>query len=83
MKIVEWSKNLCGGKVTLALDRDDPGQNGAKEALWKLAQHGLAVVTAWGCGEYDVVQPDVTGRPNATTQRRLKSSHFEEETVVL
>ena len=46
-KVERWSKNLAGGKVTLLFDADDAGDDGAKEALWLLAQRGLDVRLGW------------------------------------
>ncbi len=46
-KIERFAKLLAEGKVTLLLDADDPGDDGAKEALWLLAQRGLDVRPGW------------------------------------
>ncbi len=46
-KIKRFAHSLAGGKVTLLLDCDGPGDDGAKEALWLLAQRSLHVHLAW------------------------------------
>jgi 5S rRNA maturation endonuclease (ribonuclease M5) len=46
-KIDRWSRSLAGGHVRLLFDADDAGDNGAKEALWLLAQRGLDVRLGW------------------------------------
>lgn len=46
-KITRWARQLASGKVSLLLDCDDPGEEGAKEALWLLAQQGLDVRLGW------------------------------------
>ncbi len=33
-----WAQRLAGGKVSLMLDNDDRGRDGAKATLWKLAR---------------------------------------------
>ena len=38
-KLVRWSKELSGGKVTLMLDNDPEGYEGAMESVAKLALH--------------------------------------------
>lgn len=45
-KIARWAKELAGGVITLMLDCDAEGENGAKQALWKLAQRSRVRV-AW------------------------------------
>jgi hypothetical protein len=45
-KIVRWANDLAGGLVTLMLDCDPEGENGACQALWELAQH-CRVRLAW------------------------------------
>jgi 5S rRNA maturation endonuclease (ribonuclease M5) len=45
-KIARWADTLAGGMVTLMLDCDPEGENGAKQALWALAQH-CRVRLAW------------------------------------
>jgi hypothetical protein len=37
-KIVRWANELADGVVTLMLDCDPEGENGAKQAIWKIAQ---------------------------------------------
>ncbi len=46
-KIERFAKTLAGGKVTILFDVDEPGDAGAKEALWLLAQRGLIVRLGW------------------------------------
>lgn len=46
-KLARWSKRLAGGKVVLMFDCQATGDEGAKEALWMLAQRGLDVRLAW------------------------------------
>ena len=37
-KVITWAQSLANGKVTLMLDGDANGVEGAKESLWRLAQ---------------------------------------------
>ena len=46
-KIERWAKRLGGGRVSLMFDCDAMGDEGAKEALWHLAQRGVEVRLAW------------------------------------
>lgn len=46
-KITHWSRQLAGGKVTLLFDCEQTGDDGAKEALWLLAQRGLNTRLGW------------------------------------
>jgi hypothetical protein len=46
-KIERWARSLAGGKVSLLFDADTPGDEGAKEAHWLLAQRGLDVRLGW------------------------------------
>ena len=46
-KITRWSRQLASGKVTLLFDCEQTGDDGAKEALWLLAQRGLNVRLGW------------------------------------
>jgi DNA primase len=46
-KIAYWAKRLAEGKVSLMFDCEATGDDGAKEALWLLAQRGLDVRLAW------------------------------------
>jgi Toprim domain len=48
-KIERFAKSLSAGKVTLLFDVDHAGDEGAKEALWLLAQRGLDVRLGWSC----------------------------------
>jgi Toprim domain-containing protein len=46
-KITRWSQKLASGKVTLLFDCEQTGDDGAKEALWLLAQRGLNTRLGW------------------------------------
>ncbi len=46
-KIERFSRLLAGGKVTLLFDADEAGDEGAREALWLLAQRRLDVRIGW------------------------------------
>jgi len=46
-KVARWARQVAGGKVTLLLDCDDTGDDGAKEALWLLAQRSVDVRLGW------------------------------------
>ncbi len=46
-KITHWMQRLASGRVSLMFDCEDTGDEGAKEALWLLAQRGLDVRLAW------------------------------------
>jgi DNA primase len=46
-KIERWLRQLADGRVSLLFDADGPGMDGAKEALWLLAEHGLQVRIGW------------------------------------
>jgi hypothetical protein len=45
-KLARWAHELAGGVITLMLDCDPEGENGAKQAAWKLAQRSC-VRLAW------------------------------------
>jgi len=45
-KLVTWSEKFADGVITLMLDCDPEGENGARQALWKLAQR-CKVRLAW------------------------------------
>jgi len=45
-KLAVWAQKFAGGVITLMLDCDAEGENGAKQALWKLAQRSR-VRLAW------------------------------------
>jgi hypothetical protein len=60
-KVVRWANDLAGGVVTLMLDCDIEGENGAKQALWKLAQRcrmRLAWSSETGGGRFRGHQPE-------------------------
>lgn len=42
-----YAKAKAGGRVTLLLDNDIEGENGARQALWELAQYDIDVRLAW------------------------------------
>jgi hypothetical protein len=46
-KIAYWAERLAEGKVTLMFDCEPTGDEGAKEALWLLAERSLDVRLAW------------------------------------
>ncbi|MEK6261266.1 MAG: toprim domain-containing protein [Planctomycetota bacterium] len=46
-KITRWSRQLTNGKVTLLFDCEPTGDDGAKEALWLLAERGLNTRLGW------------------------------------
>jgi 5S rRNA maturation endonuclease (ribonuclease M5) len=46
-KVEQWARQLANGKVSLLFDADEAGDNGAREALWLLAQRGLDVRLGW------------------------------------
>jgi 5S rRNA maturation endonuclease (ribonuclease M5) len=50
-KISRWANELADGVVTLMLDCDPEGENGTKQALWKLAQ-SCYVRLAWSSEMY-------------------------------
>lgn len=52
-KIVRWARQLASGRVSLMLDNDDQGREGAKSTLWKIARHTPALVV-----DYAAQQPE-------------------------
>jgi hypothetical protein len=46
-KLARWSQQLASGKVTLLFDCESTGDDGAREALWLLAQRGLDTRLGW------------------------------------
>ncbi len=52
-KLAAHAKAKAGGRVTLLLDNDIEGENGAKQALWELAQHDVDVRVAWSRSMHD------------------------------
>jgi len=46
-KIAHWMRRLAAGRVSLMFDCEETGDEGAKEALWLLAERGLDVRLAW------------------------------------
>lgn len=63
-KIIRWAKHIGNGKVSLMLDCQDTGDEGAKSALWHFAQTEphLDVRLAWSqsmsCGAFKGRQPE-------------------------
>ncbi len=51
-KLVHWARRLAQGKVVILFDCDQPGDDGAKEALWLLAQRGLQARLGWSQAMY-------------------------------
>jgi hypothetical protein len=50
VKIARLSAAYAGGHVALMLDCDSEGENGARQALWEITQHGAAVRLVWSRG---------------------------------
>lgn len=46
-KVERFARKLAQGKVTILFDADEAGDEGAKEALWLLAQRGLDARVGW------------------------------------
>lgn len=46
-KINRWAREFANGRVNLLFDNDQPGLDGAKDALWQFAQKGLNVQLLW------------------------------------
>jgi DNA primase len=68
-KVVRWAQRLAGGKVSLMLDNDDRGRDGAKSTLWKLARQ-TPVLAA----DYPALQPEhLSSAEIETTYHALKS----------
>lgn len=63
-KVARWARRLAGGKVSLMFDCESTGDEGAKEALWLLAQNApdLEVCLAWSqnmhAGQFRDRQPE-------------------------
>ena len=51
LKVVRWARQLAGGKVTVMFDTDQRGEEGAKDAVWQLSQHG-PVLQAWSSAAF-------------------------------
>ena len=60
-KLIRWSKNLAGGKVTLMLDNDEEGWEGTLDTMQKLASF-VHIATVWSPdshgGKYRGQQPE-------------------------
>jgi len=52
-KLALWARRLTGGRVSLMLDCEDTGDEGAKEASWRLLERGLDVRLAWSQAMHD------------------------------
>lgn len=52
-KLAHWARRLTGGKVSLMLDCEETGDEGAKEASWQLLERGLDVRLAWNQAMHD------------------------------
>ena len=46
-KVARYARQLASGRVVLMFDCEPTGVEGAKDALWQLAQRGLDVRVAW------------------------------------
>lgn len=61
-KIAALARQHAGGRVALMLDCDTQGENGARQALWEIAQQGVDVRLAWSRamhgGKYADRQPE-------------------------
>jgi len=69
-KTIRISKELSNGRVTIFLDCDDEGDEGAKEAAWKLLQAGLDVRPAWGRAMYS--GKFINRQPESVTEEELR-----------
>jgi hypothetical protein len=65
-KITRWARQIGSNRVTLMFDCEPTGDEGAKEALWQLAQRRLDVRLAWSLsmheGAYAGKQPETLTR---------------------
>ncbi len=65
-KIERWARQLANGRVSLLFDADGPGEEGAKEALWFLAERNLDVRVGWSSslfkGQFADRQPEHLSR---------------------
>ncbi len=52
-KITRWAVQLGKNRVNLMFDNDDAGVEGAKDALWRLAERRLDVRLAWSPNMYN------------------------------
>jgi len=52
-KLAHWARRLTSGKVSLMLDCEETGDEGAKEASWQLLERGLDVRLAWSQATHD------------------------------
>ena len=46
-KLIQYAKEHAGGRVGLMHDADAPGDDGAKESLWRLHQAGVDAYLVW------------------------------------
>ena len=51
LKVIRWARQLASGKVTVMFDTDERGDEGAKDAVWQLSQHG-PVLQAWSSAAF-------------------------------
>ncbi len=74
-KVTAMARDKAGGRVTLLFDNDVEGENGARQALWEIAQHGVDVRLAWSRtmhgGRFAGKQPEDM---DAETWAELRSS---------
>jgi 5S rRNA maturation endonuclease (ribonuclease M5) len=72
-RLATIAREKAGGRVSLMLDNDLEGENGAKQALWTLAQHGVDIRLAWSRtmhgGRFDDRQPEHLDDPTWTKLR--------------
>ena len=76
-KIAQWADDLADGLVTLMLDCDPEGENGAKQVLWKVAQR-CRVRLAWSSemygGDFKGWQPEMLGKEHVAKLRIFNSA---------
>jgi hypothetical protein len=64
-KLVRFANEYAGGRVGLMHDADGPGDDGAKESLWRLHQAGVDAYLVWSRrthgGRFDGRQPESLG----------------------
>jgi hypothetical protein len=62
VKLVRYANEYAGGRVGLMHDADGPGDEGAKESLWRLHQAGVNAYLVWTRkahgGRFDGRQPE-------------------------
>ena len=74
-KVIRFAKHLNAPHVNLMFDLDDPGQSGAKEALWFFAERQIDVRLAWSQAihnkEFSNKQPEFLRLEYARTHLRM------------